>query len=357
MIAGVAAAIIIAIIIIIVAGSLLGWFGKKDSTTEDKNVTTEATTTEEQTTEAKEVKMPDVVGRTQEAAEKMLKDAGFTNVKVNTEASKDVVKGYVISQSVSKDTMSKPDAEVVIVVSLGPSSVKIPDLTGRTDDEATKILEELGFKVTHSYRYDDDVEKDKVISTSPEAGQEAAEGSEVVLYVSNGQEVKQVAVPNVTGISQTAAESSLKALKLVLGNVTKEYSDTVEAGLVISQGIAENTMVNEGTAVDIVISLGKKQLTYKGTVSGNLTLRDEHAADVAVLNKVNIVVCIADAEGEHMAYSTTIAGGSATIIEINQTISGLKYNNGSVTYTITDENGNDISAYFINNINVNYAEE
>ena len=357
MIAGIAAAVIIAVIILIVAGSLLGWFGKKDKdTTEDKNISTEQTTTEA-STEAKDVKMPDVVGRTQEAAEKMLKDAGFTNVKVNTEASKDVVKGYVISQSVNKDTMTKPDTEVVIVVSLGPSSVSIPDLKGRSDDEATKILEELGFKVTHSYRYDDEIEKDKVISTSPEAGKEAAEGSEVILYVSNGQEVKQVAVPKLTGISQTAAESSLKALKLVLGNVTKEYSDTVEAGLVISQGIAENTMVNEGTAVDIVISLGKKELSYKGTVGGTLTLADEHSAEVAAMMKVNFVVCITDADGEHMAYSTSIAGGSATIIEINQTISGLKYNNGSVTYTITDENGNDISAYYISNLTVNYAQE
>jgi methionine-rich copper-binding protein CopC len=63
-------------------------------------------------------------------------------------------------------------------------------------------------------------------------------------------------VPDVVGLPQSTAESEILAANLVVGTVTEEYSATVPAGDVISQGLGAGSSVPEGSAVDLVVSLG-----------------------------------------------------------------------------------------------------
>src|SRR3954451_7156155 len=71
-----------------------------------------------------------------------------------------------------------------------------------------------------------------VISSSPAAGTQVNSGSAVNLVVSSGP--AQVAVPNVVGMTQTAATSAVTSAGLVLGTVTTASSSTVPLGNVIS---------------------------------------------------------------------------------------------------------------------------
>ncbi len=64
-------------------------------------------------------------------------------------------------------------------------------------------------------------------------------------------------VPNVVGLTQAAAETTITAASLVLGTVTTAYSATVPAGDVVSQTPPGGTSVASGTAVDLVVSTGE----------------------------------------------------------------------------------------------------
>ncbi len=76
--------------------------------------------------------------------------------------------------------------------------------------------------------------------------------------------VKQVVtVPNVVGLTQTAAEAALRAANLVMGAVTEEYSDTAPQGEVIRQDPASGLQVAAGSAVALVVSKGPEPITAK----------------------------------------------------------------------------------------------
>ncbi|MBQ1326430.1 MAG: Stk1 family PASTA domain-containing Ser/Thr kinase [Eubacterium sp.] len=347
-IGGVAVAVIIAIIIFVIIGNILGWFhfGSKNKAT---------TATSEATTEKALYDMQDVVGMTQLAAEKILRDAGFSNITFVNEKNEDVKEGYVIRSNPEKGSKIAKDEAITVYVSAGAEEVTVPTVVGKgySDDQATKILEEQGFKVTHSFEFDDEIEKDKIVSQEPEGGSKAAKGSEVKIVVSNGSEVKKVEVPVVTGISESAASSSLKASKLSVGNVTYEHSDSVEKGLVISQSVGSGNQVNEGTSVDLVISDGPAAKTYTGVISGSI--KNNNVAAYTGKN-VTVTVYIIDGDGVHTAAATTASGESQTI-PIDGSVSGLSFNNGRVQVEAKDSEGNDVSGDFSQSLTLTFSED
>jgi beta-lactam-binding protein with PASTA domain/predicted Ser/Thr protein kinase len=78
--------------------------------------------------------------------------------------------------------------------------------------------------------------------------------------------VQQVEVPEITGMSIEQAEAALQAKGLELGQTEEESSDTVDAGLIISQDPAANTQLAEGESVDVVVSLGEEQVEVPAVV-------------------------------------------------------------------------------------------
>ncbi len=346
MIGGIAAAIIVAVIIFVFVGSTMGWFGFGSK--EKKSTASETTT--EASTEAATVKMVDVVGLSQKAAEKDLKEAGFKNYKFVEENSLDVKAGYVISQNVDPGTPIAKDAEIVVTVSAGAEELEVADVKNASEDDAFDILQKQGFKPTRSYKFDDTVEEGCVISTDPSAGTKAKAGDTVVIYVSQGAEEKTVEVPDLSGLSEAAAKGALETNNLTLGNVTYEFNSDVAAGLVIRQSVSAKTEVKEGTTVDIVVSNGAESKTYKGNVSGNISTNDETLAQTTV----TVNVYINDGDGYHLVYSATQSGAS---IDVSGSLGGLNYNNGTVSFTVTDANGSDVSGSYNKSLTLSYENE
>ena len=318
MIGAVATAVIIAIILMIVIGKMMGWFkfGNKKTTTAANSATTEAVA---------EIPMEDVVGISEEAAIKILKDAGFTNVQSVHETNTEKQEGYVFEQSIAKGVPTAKDAEIIIKVSAGAEEKEIPDVANYEDNQAVTILKEAGFEVTHAYEYSEDVEKDKVIRTEPAGKSMAKEGSKITLVVSNGKEEKNAEVPNLTGYTQAEAENALATKKLKVGNVTHEKSDNVAEGYVIRQGTKGGTEVPEGTAIDFVISDGA--VTYSATLTYRITAPtvegvsfDGHPFTVTVSN---------GSKGS----ATIGADGTASV---TVTIDGLATSNEHFSCTVND---------------------
>ncbi len=342
-IAGVATAVIIAIIIIVVLGNVLGWF-KFGSKKDDKNkITTE---------QVQSIAMISVTGVSEDAALKMLSDAGFTNVKTEHVEDEKTQEGYVFEQSVQEGQTIPVDQEIVLKVSAGAEEVDVPDVTNYEDAQAVTLLQEAGFEVSHAYDYSDDVEKDKVIKTEPAGGTKAAKGSKVIVTVSNGSEKKEVEVPNLGGLTEAQARDSLTSKKLNAGNVTHENSDSVAAGVVISQNPARGTTVTEGDSVDFVISDGPKAKTYTASISGTIARTD----DLSVPDGTAVTVQV-QFNGQ-IVFSKDITIKPGATYDVSATVPGLSSTGGSANFVIVDAGGNNVTAAFSGTTpEVSYSEE
>lgn len=259
---GVAAAVIVVAVVIVFILKLGGLF--RSSTPEDPTETSsvEATTEEAKTAAAsettisqKEVYMPNLVGRSEEEAEKILQGLDLT-MQVEQENSDEVEKGMVISQKEKVDTVVPRFSKVTVVVSAGSDKVDISELglSGMTLETAVRLLEGKNLKADVQEEASEDVTSGTIIRYEPE--DKVALGSTVILYVSTGPEDEFVPVPNLYGKTDAEAAALLSASGLVAGEVTKEYDNTVSAGHVISQGVEAGTQVAPGDTVDYTLSLG-----------------------------------------------------------------------------------------------------
>lgn len=259
---GVAAAVIVVAVVIVFILKLGGLF--RSSTPKDPTETSsvEATTEEAKTAAAsettisqKEVYMPNLVGHSEEEAEKILQGLDLT-MQVEQENSDEVEKGMVISQKEEVDTVVPRFSKVTVVVSAGSDKVDISELglSGMTLETAIRLLEGKNLKADVQEEASEDVTSGTIIRYEPE--DKVALGSTVILYVSTGPEEEFVPVPNLYGKTDAEAAALLSASGLVAGEVTKEYDSTVSAGHVISQGVEAGTQVAPGDTVDYTLSLG-----------------------------------------------------------------------------------------------------
>ena len=259
---GVAAAVIIVAVVIVFILKLGGLF--RSSTPEDptEQVFQEATTEEAKTTAVsettisqKEVYMPNLVGRSQDEAEKILQGLDLS-MQVEQENSDDVEKGMVISQKEKPDTVLPRFSKVTVVISAGSDKVDLAELglSGMTLETAVRLLEGKNLKADVQEESSEDVPSGTIIRYEPE--DKVALGSTVTLYVSTGPEEEFVSVPNLYGKTDAEASVLLSAAGLVAGEISKEYDSTISAGHVISQGVEAGTQVAPGETVDYTVSLG-----------------------------------------------------------------------------------------------------
>jgi serine/threonine-protein kinase len=122
--------------------------------------------------------VPTVVGRTQAEAGEQLEDAGFRST-VREVFSEDVPAGTVVAQRPAGGTAPR-DSAVRIDVSKGPELVAVPDLGGRSQEEAEAALAALGLTASTSDRPGPG---GAVRFQSPGAGEQVRKGTEVTLFV------------------------------------------------------------------------------------------------------------------------------------------------------------------------------
>jgi beta-lactam-binding protein with PASTA domain len=200
--------------------------------------------------------VPNVVGMTQPAASVTLSQVYLNVGTVSQVYSSTVPAGSVISQSVAAGTTLPYGSFVNLVVSIGASpTAPVPYVVGMTQADAQSTLISANLTVgTISQAYSGTVASGNVISQNPASGISVAMGSAVDLTVSIGPQPETV--PNVVGMTQSAASVTLSQVYLNVGTVSQEYSSTVPAWLVISQSVEAGTTLPYGSYVNLVISLG-----------------------------------------------------------------------------------------------------
>ncbi|WP_270295117.1 Stk1 family PASTA domain-containing Ser/Thr kinase [Eggerthella sinensis] len=234
------------------------------------------------------VAVPSVVGKTVDEATAAIEEAGFELGKVEESFDDNVEAGQVISQDPKGDSKQAKGTKINLSVSKGTKAITVPDLSGKTADEAKKELTANGLKsASGEAEYSDTVEEGHVIRQDPVAGTEVAKDSTVTYILSKGS--AGIDVPNVVGMLEGAATTALNNAGFYV-NADYVASDTVEAGLVISQDPSSGKR-KEGDAVNIVVSTGKKTQTYSvgvnsnggGTVTSNVSSVEEGGSAVITI--------------------------------------------------------------------------
>ncbi len=217
--------------------------------------------------------VPDLRGMTVEKAESYLDSIDTKLVLIVEEEysdGTDYKEGQIMSQEFAVNDQVENGSEMKVTVSKGKEYVEIPDLTEMTEEEAKEALEDAGLVLgTVSEDYDDEVEVDLVIKyegVDINSDGDAKIGTRVNITISLGKEF--AVVPDLTGMTEEEAEEALTELELELGTVTKEYSDSIEAGLVISQGTEADTEVKLGSKINIVISKGIETVKLPTSILG-----------------------------------------------------------------------------------------
>ncbi|MGE5459207.1 MAG: Stk1 family PASTA domain-containing Ser/Thr kinase [Solirubrobacterales bacterium] len=239
-----------------------------------------------------DVKVPGVVGLSVQEAQAKLEDAGLTVRIAKGRYDPQAPVDQVLSQRPDPTTEIREGSLVVLVPSLGPPPVKVPDLLGMTVSDARSALERLGLQLGEpTERYDEKSKAGEIIGQGTTAKDKVPQGSTIEVVVSKGP--APVPVPKVVGDTREAAESLLGATWVV--DVREKYSDQIDAGSVISQSPAPKTELQPGETVTIVVSLGPREFPAPNLVG---MTRDAAVAKIRSLGLVANVIELPGATGE-----------------------------------------------------------
>lgn len=204
---------------------------------------------------------PDLTGKTLDEAAVMLGDYQLRlSPNYKKAESDEYEKGIIINQEPPVGSKVKKDSEIVVTISEGTQKYEVPDLIGKSELEAAEEIEAgKKFNSTPIREYSESGDIGTVIRQNPQAGEMAKLGTEITVYISRGPAPKQVTVPSIVGLSESGANSKLKAAGLV-GSPSYSESDSVSKGRVISQAEPSGKEVSQGSTISFVVSSGKKEI-------------------------------------------------------------------------------------------------
>ncbi|MFE7208955.1 Stk1 family PASTA domain-containing Ser/Thr kinase [Streptomyces sp. NPDC057611] len=211
-------------------------------------------------------KVPPLLAKTEAQARERLKEAGLGVDRVEHAYSDTVGRGMVIGTDPRAGARIRSHGSVTLTVSDGPETVRVPDLKGHRLDEARTLLKKEGLEPGMvSREFSDDVPRDVVIGTDPEAGTERRAGSAIALTVSKGHAVD---VPDVTGDDLDEARSALRDAGLKVRISSEQVNSEYDKGRVARQSPAGDSQAAEGDTVTLTLSKGPEMVEVPD-VTGN----------------------------------------------------------------------------------------
>lgn len=227
------------------------------------------------------IKIPNLKGYDAQNIEKILKDRGLEIGGVTTTPS-ELPKNQIINQVPEADEYIAKGSKINIVVSDGSKNEKdneketttVPNLVGFSYENIEDFIKDRDFELGSQTWEKSNLEKNKIIKQIPEAGESVKKGTKINIIISDGPEEEKehkVTVPNVEGLNQNLAITTIRNANLKPGKILKQHSDTVPEGDVIQQSTPAGSEVDKGTTIDITISIGREEVkeTPKETETEN----------------------------------------------------------------------------------------
>jgi serine/threonine-protein kinase len=213
--------------------------------------------------QSQQVQVPGLINLTPSQASSLLAREGLHLTIAGTKFSETIKPGHIVSSNpLSGDTAIKGDP-VYVMVSKGPERHPVPDVSGMTPAAATAALKANRLTVgVQTKAYNDSITKGLVVRTNPPKGQSLRRNTAVDLVISKGP--APVPVPTVVGKTEAVAKSRLSNSGLYVSKITRQYSNTVPAGIVLTANPAAGTVVDHGSGVSLVVSKGPPPVTVPG---------------------------------------------------------------------------------------------
>jgi beta-lactam-binding protein with PASTA domain len=195
--------------------------------------------------------VPQVIGQTLDSARI---EIGAKHLGVDVKRRSDPAPAdTVIDQVPGAGGKVDRDSTVTLIVSNGPTTVRVPDVVGLTLHDARQRLKRVRLTADVSRESSSTVAKGLVIRSDPGPRRLIERGSSVTLSVSTGPE--QVSVPSLVGEQE---EDAIKLLRdRGLSPVVREQASDQPEGTVVTQTPAANVEVESGSSVTIFVSNGK----------------------------------------------------------------------------------------------------
>lgn len=205
------------------------------------------------------IKVPNFVGLTYEKASEKAEKKGLTIEREDIYQA-DVEAGDVARQIPEKGERVEKGSVVVLYVSFGPGDIQMPNIVGLRKSEGEKKLAELGLAIGDVEYVASDKPIGEILEQSPEFNEMVTPDVKVSIKVSKGEDAKEVPVPNLRLKTKEEVSMIMEDLGLNV-KFLEGYSDSVEEGKVIDQGITPDTMVAVGSQITVTISKGKMETT------------------------------------------------------------------------------------------------
>jgi beta-lactam-binding protein with PASTA domain/tRNA A-37 threonylcarbamoyl transferase component Bud32 len=191
--------------------------------------------------------VPLVNGLSVTSAQNQIKAAHLRSTVVD-QANATVRKNYVISSNPPQGNNEPANTLVTLYVSSGPGNVTVPNVQGKQEIAAETTLQNAGFTVVVQQDSASTEPAGTVVSQTPVGNSQVAPGSKVTLYVSGA-----ASVPNVVGLSQASAQTSLQSAGFKVNVQTVAGPAGTAPGDVWQQNPAANATAAPGTSVNILV--------------------------------------------------------------------------------------------------------
>ena len=163
--------------------------------------------------------VPDVSGMSEDDAKTAIEDLGLTFVKGDDVSSDTVDEGLAVSSDPGAGTSAVLGADVTVSFSSGSATVKVPDVTGMTQSEARKEIENANLAWGDVTAEDSPgTQAGRVIRSNPAPDTSVSRGETVSVVVSSGR----TTVPSVVGKTQDEAQEAIKAAGLNYNTTTND---------------------------------------------------------------------------------------------------------------------------------------
>lgn len=191
--------------------------------------------------------MPGLTGKTREEALELVKKARFNTPQISEDFHDTVPEGQISSQDPAPNASVAHNTIVKITVSKGRQPVSMPNLVGKSSQEAQNELTQVGLQPQITEEFSDKVPKGQVISQSVAPNTTVHRLDQVNLVISKGPEV--VAVPNVFGKSEGDARAALESAGFTV-NVKRTFGDSKR---VLNSNPSAGTQAKVGSTVTITL--------------------------------------------------------------------------------------------------------
>jgi eukaryotic-like serine/threonine-protein kinase len=197
------------------------------------------------------VQVPDIVGMPLEQAARDLNGAGLRLGSQNAEFSEQDV-GTVLSQNPRAGQEVRRGDAVDVTYSQGAETAVVPNVIDQSEADAAAILANAGFRVNRIREAHPTVQEGRVFDQDPQPEMQAAPGSVVDIFISDGPE--SFPMPDVRGQTEQQARSELEGMGLVV-RVVRVFDPAFE-GRVVGQDPSPGTSVERGETVTIRVAEG-----------------------------------------------------------------------------------------------------